>query len=518
MTTHSEGGRKPPAVPKQGFFASFADYWRPGVREMLFLGFAAGLPFPMVLTTLSARLRLAGIDRTTIGLFSLVGLAYSLKFVWSPVVDRYRLPVLGALGQRRGWMLFAQVGVILGLMALALADPATNAERVALFATATAFFSATQDINIDAYRIEASDVSLQGSASAAYQVGYQVALIASGAGALVTASHGGWTAAYFLIAALMLVGIVATLRIREPAVSIARAKPAPELIEAATGRLRPMAVLAAVFATALGWVGLRTLLAAKDSTLALDATAAALVSFELALFAVLQLRTLRRARERLVASVVLPLLDIVDRFGWRLVVPMLLLIVTYRLNYMTMGVAANTFYLDMGYTLDQVAAVSKVYGVALTLLGAVYAGWLVKRLGFMRSLLLGLVLLSAANLLYGHIATLPKNPSPGIAWLATAISLDNVANGIAGTAFIAYMSSLTSKQYTATQYALFGTLWSLPAKSLASQWGRIVDAWGYPPFFVYTALIGIPAALLVLWLIRGEGRSAAALREGKVSD
>ncbi|WP_460731170.1 AmpG family muropeptide MFS transporter [Lysobacter tyrosinilyticus] len=499
---HSDAGRKP------GFFASFVDYWRPGVREMLFLGFAAGLPFPMVLTTLSARLRLAGIDRTTIGLFSLVGLAYSLKFVWSPIVDRYRLPGVGVLGQRRGWMLFAQVGVIAGLVALAFADPASDAERVALLATATAFFSATQDISIDAYRIEASEASLQGNASAAYQVGYQIALICSGAGALVTASHGGWAAAYFLIAALMLVGIIATLRIREPVTAIERGRPDPALVAATGARIRPVMLLAALLVTVLAWWGLRMALPAKDSTLALDATAAALAFFELALLAVLWLPALRGARERLIASVALPLLDIVDRFGWRLVVPMLLLIVTYRLNYMTMGVAANTFYLDMGYTLDQVAAVSKVYGVALTLFGAVYAGWLVRRLGFMPSMLLGLVLLSAANLLYGHLATLTTGPNPGIAWLAAAISLDNVANGIAGTAFIAYMSSLTSKQYTATQYALFGTLWSLPAKSLASQWGRIVDAWGYPPFFVYTAVMGVPALILVLWLMRRE-RAAA---------
>jgi PAT family beta-lactamase induction signal transducer AmpG len=169
-----------------------------------------------------------------------------------------------------------------------------------------------------------------------------------------------------------------------------------------------------------------------------------------------------------------------------------------------MGVAANTFYLDMGYTLDQIAAVSKFYGVVLTLVGAVYAGWLVRRLGFMKAMLLGLLMLSAANLFYGHLSTLAGPVSPSIAWLAAAISLDNIANGIAGTAFIAYMSSLTSKQCTATQYALFGTLWSLPAKSLASQWGRIVDAIGYPAFFVYTAVIALPALLLILWLMRAE--------------
>jgi PAT family beta-lactamase induction signal transducer AmpG len=493
---------------KTGFLASFRDYWRPGVREMLFLGFASGLPFPMVLTTLSARLRLAGIDRTTIGLFSLVGLAYSLKFAWSPIVDRYKLPLFGGLGQRRGWMLFSQIGVVIGLLMLAFSDPGANAERVALLATFTAFFSATQDIAIDAYRIESVDVRLQGSSSAAYQVGYQVALICSGAGALVTASHGGWMQAYFLIAALLLIGVATTLRVVEPqrqaasAASLDRA-----LVQATAERLRPMSLLIAFLATALLWLVLRGPLAAKgDSTLALDATFGAIGAIELALLAVICIGALRAARDRLVVSVVLPVRDVVLRYGWGLTIPMLLLIVSYRLNYMTMGVAANTFYLDMGYTLDQVAAVSKVYGVVLTLVGAVYAGWLVRRLGFMQSMLLGVLLLSAANLFYGHLATLAGATAPSVWWLAAAISLDNVANGIAGTAFIAYMSSLTSKEYTATQYALFGTLWSLPAKSLASQWGRIVDAYGYPAFFVYTAAIALPAVLLIVWLMRLDRR------------
>jgi PAT family beta-lactamase induction signal transducer AmpG len=488
---------------RPGFFASFVDYWRPGVREMLFLGFASGLPFPMVLTTLSARLRLAGIDRTTIGLFSLVGLAYSLKFVWSPIVDRFRLPGIGALGQRRGWILLAQVGVIAGLISLAFSDPAIDAQHVALLAVLTALASATQDIAVDAYRIEASDISLQGSASAAYAAGYQVALLCSGAGALLAASHGSWSIAYFLIAGLMLLGVGTTLRIAEPVQGIERSRPVDDtLVEAIAARMRPVVMLVVIGVTALTWFGLRALLPAKDSTLALDASFGAIGLFELALLAVLAVPGLHAARYRLIVSVVLPLRDLIVRFGWKLAIPMLLLIVTYRLNYMTMGVAANTFYVDMGYTLDEIAAISKTYGVILTLSGAVYAAWLVRRIGFMPSMLLGVVLLSAANLLYGHIATLAGPTSPGIAWLAAAISLDNIANGIAGTAFIAYMSSLTSKQYTATQYALFGTLWSLPAKSLASQWGRIVDAVGYPTFFVYTALVALPAVLIILWLMR----------------
>ena len=503
------------APSRTGFFASFADYWRPGIREMLFLGFASGLPFPMVLTTLSARLRLAGIDRTTIGLFSLVGLAYSMKFLWSPVVDRYRLPVLGALGQRRGWMLFAQLGVVAGLLLMAMRDPASGAEQVAMLAAMTAFFSATQDIAVDAFRIESVDARLQGTSSAAYQMGYQVALICSGAGALVVASHSGWAQAYFMIAALFLVGIITTLRIAEPVRLAAAVTVDSALVQATVARMRPMLLVISFLATALLWLLLRGPLAAKgDSTLALDATFGALGLIELLLLALMAVQALHKLRDRLVVSVVLPVRDIVLRFGWRLTIPMLLLIVTYRLNYMTMGVAANTFYLDMGYTLDQVAAVSKLYGVALTMAGAVYAGWLVRRLGFMPSMLLGVVLLSAANLFYGHLATLAGATAPSVIWLASAISLDNVANGIAGTAFIAYMSSLTSKEYTATQYALFGTLWSLPAKSLASQWGRIVDAIGYPAFFVYTAAIGIPAVLLILWLMRSD----KATRPGPAAD
>jgi PAT family beta-lactamase induction signal transducer AmpG len=494
------------AAPKIGFFASLRDYWRPGVREMLLLGFASGLPFPMVLTTLSARLRLAGIDRTTIGLFSLVGLAYSMKFLWSPFVDRLRLPGFATLGQRRGWMLFSQLGVICGLLALAFAEPGSDAQRVALLATMTAFFSATQDISVDAYRIESVDASLLGSSAAAYQVGYQVALICSGALALVMASEVGWVQSYFLVAALMLVGVATTLKIAEPRLREKTGQAVQAaLVEQVAARIRPMALVTALASTLLLGLLLRGPLIEKgDSTLAMDCTFGSIAVLELLLLAVLRIGALRTARDRLVVGVILPVRELVLRFGWRLVVPMLLLIVTYRLNYMTMGVAANTFYLDMGYSLVQIAAVSKAYGIAITLLGAVYAGWFVRRIGFMWSMLIGICLLSAANLFYGHVATLAGTTAPSIWWLAAAISLDNVANGIAGTAFIAYMSSLTSKDWTATQYALFGTLWSLPAKTLASQWGRIVDAIGYPAFFVYTAVIALPAVLLILWLMRSE--------------
>ena len=451
--------------------AAFADFAQPHVRAMLLLGFASGLPFPLVLTTLSARLRQSGIDRTTIGYFSLVGLAYSLKFFWSPVVDRAPLPFLRALGRRRSWMLLAQFSILFGIVAMALTDPAAHAQSIAWFAVFTAFASATQDIAIDAYRIEAADAQWQGAMAAAYQVGYQCALITGGAGALYAAAQGGWTQAYLIMAACFAIGALTTLFIREPDAPISRATIARET--------RVIAFL--------------------ERSAHWPAAARNVVAW-------------------LIGAVVSPIVDFFARNGWRVAVPLLALVVCYRLNYTTMGVAAIPFYIDAGYSLDSIALISKGYGVALTLGGALLAGYLVKRIGTPATMLIGVVLLSCANVLYAysadhlapwlaqHAADPTHATEPARIWLIAMVSLDNVANGIAGTAFIAFMSSLTNVAYTATQYALFGTLWSLPAKTLASQWGVIVDKFGYAPFFTYTAATGIPAILLVLWLLRRSRR------------
>jgi len=442
---------------------SLTVYFHPRVATMLFLGFSSGLPFPLVLTTLSVRLRQSGIDRTTIGYFSLVGLAYSLKYFWSPLVDRFPLPGLRRLGRRRSWILLTQLLAACGLASLALADPATDTSRFALLAVFTAFAAAMQDIGVDAWRIEATDVSRQGAMAATYQIGYQLALLAGGAGALVAASGHGWSWAYLLMASCMSIGVGATLLSDEPAVTVDRAT------------LKQEARVTAFIERAERWpVSLRSVVA------------------------------------WLIGAVVCPFVDFVSRFG-RASVPLLLLMVTYRWNYMTMGVAANTYYVDLGFTLDQIALVSKTFGVLMTMCGALLAGFLIKRFGVAPTLLIGWLLLTTANLVYAYMAHLP----PALGWFATAVSIDNIANGIAGTAFIAFMSALTNVAYTATQYALFGTLWSLPAKSIASQWGVIVDAWGYGWFFVYTAGIGLPAACLTLWLLRRYGSGEPQpIREG----
>ena len=434
-------------------------YADPHVRAILFLGYSSGLPFALVLTTLGARLRQSGIDRSTIGYFTWVGLAYSLKFFWSPAVDRLQLPLLMRLGRRRSWVLFSQCCVMAGLFSMALADPAASPSRMALLALWTAFFAATQDIAIDAYRIEAVGKEMQAAMAAAYQTGYQIALICAQAGALAAAAMEGWTASYCLMAVLMTIGICTTLLIDEPAALVDRATLAREkrVVEFMEGSAH--------------WPS-----AARHT---------------IAWF---------------IGAVVCPFMDFFARNGLRTAIPVLLLIVTYRLNYMTMGVMANPFYLDMGFTLTQIAEVAKLYGIVMSLTGALVAGLMVARYGIPRVLLVGLLMLTVANLAYAYIAGI----HPGIAWFAAVISLDNFGNGMAGAVFIAYMSSLTNFAYTATQYALFGTLWSLPAKGLAGFSGIIANALGYRAFFVYTALLGLPAFLLILWVLRRQPQQVPA--------
>jgi PAT family beta-lactamase induction signal transducer AmpG len=437
---------------------ALAAYAHPKLRSMLFLGYSSGLPFLMVLIILSARLKQSGIDRSTIGYFSWVGLAYSLKFFWSPFVDRLHLPLLNRLGRRRSWMLLSQCGVMTGLMIMAFADPAVGPVRMAFYAIFTAFFAATQDIAVDAWRIEATGNEMQGAMAAAYQTGYQVALISTKAGALFTAAALGWTAAYCMTAGLMLVGVVTTFCIAEPAASIDRSTLAREqrVIDFLEG--------------------------SRDWP-----------------------EPLRQATAWLIGAVVCPFMDFFARNGWRVALPILLLIISYRLSYMSMGVMANPFYLDLHFTLAQIGWITGVYGVLVTLCGAFVAGALVVRFGTLRAMLVGLVLLTLANLLYGYVAGV----QPGLGWFATLITVDNIGNGIAGTAFIAYMSSLTSRAYTATQYALFGSLWSVPTKFLAGFSGTVVDATGYGTFFTITAALSLPALLIIFWMLRRGGQPNA---------
>jgi PAT family beta-lactamase induction signal transducer AmpG len=444
----------------QGWADGVRAYGQPRVPGMLFLGFSSGLPFMLVFSTLSAWLRESGIERATIGMLSWVGIIYSIKVFWAPVVDRLKLPLLHRLlGRRRSWMLVAQSGIVLGLLNMAHLQPEQgHLAIVAGLALLVAFSSATQDISVDAWRIESAPQPMQGVMAAAYQLGYRIAIMVASAGALWIAGDHGWTAAYTTMAGFACVGIVTTLLVPEPQARVAQASLLQEqrVVSWLEGKAH--------------WPQ-----AARD-----------LGSW-------------------FVGAVVCPLTDFFSRYGSRLALLMLAFIGSYRLADFTMGVMTNPFYIDLGFSLKQIAAIAKGFGVFMSLLGTLAGGVAVARLGTVKSLALGSMLVIVANLMFAAFAHYNQ---PNVIGLAIVISADNVAMGVAGTALIAYLSGLTSAAYTATQYALFSSMYALPGKLLMGTSGFAVDAMGYPAFFCYTATLGLPALVLLFFLSRQMRKEA----------
>ena len=415
-------------------------YLSPNSLRMLALGFAAGLPLLLVLGTLSFRLREAGIDRATIGFLSWVGLAYGFKWAWAPLVDRLPVPLLTPLlGRRRSWLLLAQCCVIAGLLGMAASNPQASLTPLVGFALLTAFGSATQDIALDAFRIESAQARLQAVLAVSYQTGYRLAMIWAGAGVFwiaAKAETGGlptgtyqdnaWAVAYVAMAVSMAVGMVTVLFSKEPAH--------------------------------------------------------------------VDLPPAHGLRQWLQVAVIAPFGEFIRRYRWHAVL-LLALIATYRISDIVMGIMANPFYVDMGYSKEEVATVTKLYGVVMTLVGAFIGGAMVLRWGVMKVLMIGAVLSAATNLLFAWLALHGYD----VYALIAVVSADNLVSGIASAAFIAYLSSLTNVQYSATQYALFSSLMLLLPKFLAGFSGVAVDAAGYAWFFTGTAMLGVPVLLLV-WL------------------
>ncbi len=430
---------------------AFAVYRHPRVIAMLFLGFAAGLPFLLVFSTLSAWLRDLGVSRTAIGFFGWVGVTYSVKVFWAPVVDRVPIPMLTRmLGKRRSWMLLAQIGIASGLIGMAMTDPTLALTPVALFALLVAFSSATQDIAIDAYRIEAVTKDRQAAMAATYILGYRVALLAAGAGAFYVAEYASWSSAYFAMAALMVVGMMTVVFIDEPAHH--REGDSVMFEERVVDFMSRSAHLPQWLRAAGGWF---------------------------------------------IGAVICPFADFFSRNGW-LAIVILIFIGMFRLSDITMGIMANPFYLDLGFTKPQIANIAKVFGFFMTIAGAALGGLLVVRYGIMRPLLLGAVMVAITNLLFAAMASVGAD----LVWLTAVISADNISGGLSNAVFIAYLSSLTNQAYTATQYALFSSIMTLPGKFVSGFSGVIVDGYGYVSFFIYAAAIGIPAILLVIYLMR----------------
>jgi PAT family beta-lactamase induction signal transducer AmpG len=426
------------------------------VIVMLFLGFSAGLPLLLILATMSFWLREIGISRSAIGFFSWVGLAYALKFIWAPLVDRLRLPVLTRLlGQRRGWMLLAQAGVIGGILGIATTDPRTDLLVTVAFATLVAFSSATQDIAIDAFRIESAPDDLQGFLAAAYQYGYRVSILLAQAGALYMAAMHSWRFAFFVLAASMGIGVVTVLLVREP----------EHKVDAETSA-REQAIVDEI-ALHSHLPGYAQKIAAWFSS-----------------------------------AVVGPFVDFFARNGWMAIV-VLGLIGSFRLSDFTLGVMANPFYVDIGFTKIEIANIAKGFGLFMTLFGVGLGGVLVFRFGIMAMLLVSAILLTVTNLLFALLASVGSE----IWMLAITISADNLAAGISGTVFIAYLSSLTNRAYTATQYALFTSMMSLLGKLVAGFSGVVVDMTDWVTFFFYASSLGIPSILLItiIWIRGKEG-------------
>jgi PAT family beta-lactamase induction signal transducer AmpG len=565
MTNASE------AVQKRSTWAAIAVFFERQSLVMLALGFAAGLPNLLVFDTLSAWLRTAGVSLQVIGFFALATLSYSLKFLWAPLIDRSSVPGLSAmLGHRRSWMLVCQGLIIFGLWLISGSNPTQNIGLVALFAVFVAFASATQDIVIDAWRIEAAGEERQGVMAAAYQWGYRIAILTAGIAPLFIASRINWGVAYAAMAVLMAIGIAAVLvapkekprPVQQPLMPPdLPAKPAEETIEWGF-RLVLLVAGALIFGT--GFTAQLDLLkslfgvfGASDALAGLEAAWAERplgvfiqVGFAFAGLAMIVCAALPAPGKPTRPSVYFwrsygePLADFFKRFegiAWLI----LAMICCYRLSDFVLNIM-NPFYLDLGFDLERIAEIRKGFGVWMLIVGVGVAGWAVARFGLIRCLVAGAVVGPASNLMFAWLAT------QGADWraFAAAIAVDNVTAGFCGTVLIAYMSSLTSAGFTATQYALFSSLYALPGKLIAAQSGGIIegsaraaeeggmfgsvrslfqnlpaDAFarstdlgvspaslgaGYVLFFFYSCLIGLVALVLALMIARRQLPSKSA--------
>lgn len=551
---------------KLGWWDSIKVYGERRVFVMLLLGFAAGLPNLLIFDTLSAWLRDSGVTLELIGFFGLATLSYALKFVWAPLLDRTNIPVLTKwLGHRRSWMLVTQVMVILGLWMISGSNPQTNLAGVALFAVIVGFFGATQDIAIDAWRIEASDDTRHGVMAAAYQLGYRVAQIVAGFIPLALAQYYNWNLSYAVMAALMCIGLVGVLLapretqhvIRPIPVGDIPSRPGFEWLEWIV-RIAFMVIAALIIGTgltdqsdALNWAFGPIL--GPDGTAAVTAIMemgelnGVLVQFAFVIGGFLLLTSAcwpipgvqTRPGAYLAGSFGAPLRDFFDRFG-KLAGPILALICLYRLADFVLNIM-NPFYIDLGFSLIEIGEVRKLFGVIAMSMGVIIGGWSVARFGLIRTMVVGAFMSPVSNLVFAWLATQGHD----LGALFVAIGIDNVATGYAGTALIAYMSSLTSIGFTATQYALFSSLYALPGKIIASQSGRIVEASaraadeggplaplkglfanlspeslvtgaaasgvtreglgaGYVTFFLYSTVIGVFAILLAFYVAKRQ--------------
>lgn len=459
-----------PSSPLQRWLAAGAVYTRPRVLAVLLLGFSSGLPLALTGATLQAWMTDSGVDLKVIGVFALVGLPYTLKFAWAPLIDRVRLPWLGRrLGQRRSWLLAMQVLLALAILLLGVSDPLAAPVATAALAVAVAFLSASQDVVIDAFRIESLDEDQQGAGAAVLIGGYRIAMLVSGAGALYLAQYYGWETAYLAMAALIGVGVATVLASREPAAADRDAEEA---------RRR------------------------GQVDRALGARAG---------------EGLRKAAAWIYTAIVAPFLEFLTRPG---AIAVLLFVLLYKLGDALAGTMTTPFILSIGFTKVELANIAKVYGFGATMAGVLLGGAVIRALGIMRSLWVFGILQAASNLMFAVQAWYGYDTGVLIA----TITIENLAGGMGTAAFVAYLSALCNVAYTATQYALLSSFMAFGRTLLSSPSGWLVEevdwagAWTWltasaPPdavalqvnwigYFVLTTLAAVPGLLMLAWLMR----------------
>jgi PAT family beta-lactamase induction signal transducer AmpG len=486
---------------------------------MLFLGFSAGLPIMLIFSSLSLWLREAGVDRSVVTFFSWAALGYSFKFVWAPLVDSLPLPLLTRyFGRRRAWILLAQVMISASIILMSSFDPAVAEANLAYLAVAAVllgFSSATQDIVIDAYRIESAGPELQALMSSTYIAGYRVGMLVAGAGALYIASGLGttmevysytaWRITYLIMAGFMLVGMVTTFVIPEPGnFSGQSAGLRSDHLKVVILFLCCVSAFILVYFHTSGVAGyLRN---SAGALLDNRVLVSALVEFLRLLCAIgsafamaMLLIKIKIIPWTVVKRLyVNPVADFFVRYGTSFAILLLLLVGFYRTSDIVLGVISNVFYQDLGYTKNEIATVSKLFGLWMTLVGGFVGGLLAVRFGVVRILLLGAILAAATNLLFVFLA----NTGYNIPLLYAVIGADNLSGGLASAAFVAFLSALTNVKFSAMQFAIFTSLMSLFPKVLGGYSGSIVDSTGYPQFFLFTAALGVPVIIVIIVVSR----------------
>ena len=429
-----------------GFCAVYADR---RVLALIVFGFSSGLPLALTFGTLSLWLAEVGVSKTTIGLFALMGAPYTFKFLWAPLVDKMPIPFLTRrLGRRRGWAIVTQLALVVTIAGLGATKPAAHPGITAVFALMVAFWSATQDIVIDAYRVEILEERQFGAGAATIVLGYRIGMLVSGAGALYLATYVGWSVAYALMAALMSAGIVAVLCNPEPKAQKTQDSLQPER------RLAPH-------------------LDAEGHPWGKKAQALAWVH----------------------GAVISPFAEFVSRRGWLVI---LLFILLYKLGDALAGVMGNPFYLELGFTKIQIASITKAFGLAATIIGGVIGGIIVNRVGILGSLFVCGVLQMLSNLMFAVLAMVGNDA----AMLSLTIAIENLSGGMATAAFVAYLSSLCNVAYTATQYALLTSFMAFGRALLSSSGGWLADHMGWISFFILTTAAALPGLALLVWITR----------------